>query len=77
VKSLSEILQPARERGNELEKVIAPMFAVMNVYTDDQANSPSRSLSGAIIWRITRYPQGGGVGGCFKGQAAQRRGLHR
>ncbi len=37
VKSLSEILQPARERGNELEKVIAPMFAAMNVYTGDQA----------------------------------------
>jgi hypothetical protein len=37
LKSLSEILQPARERGNELEKVIAPMFAVMNVYTGDQA----------------------------------------
>jgi hypothetical protein len=29
-------LQPARDRGNELEKVIAPMFAVMNVYTGDQ-----------------------------------------
>jgi hypothetical protein len=37
VKSLSEILQPARERGPELEKAIGGMMAVMNVYTGDQA----------------------------------------
>jgi hypothetical protein len=37
VRSLSEVLQPARERGLELEKAIASMFAVMNVYTGDQA----------------------------------------
>lgn len=37
VRSLSEILQPAREREVELEKAIASMFAVMNVYTGDQA----------------------------------------
>jgi hypothetical protein len=37
VKSLSEILQPARERGTELEQAITSMFAVMNVYTGDQA----------------------------------------
>lgn len=37
VKSLSEILQPARERGPELEKAVAGMMAVMNVFTGDQA----------------------------------------
>jgi hypothetical protein len=37
MKSLSEILQRARERGVELEKAITSMFAVMNVYTGDQA----------------------------------------
>jgi hypothetical protein len=37
VKSLSEILQPARERGPELELAIGGMMAVMNVYTGDQA----------------------------------------
>lgn len=36
VKSLSEILQPARERGGELELAIGGMMAVMNVYTGDQ-----------------------------------------
>jgi hypothetical protein len=37
VKSLSEILQPARERGPELEKAVGGLMAVMNVYTGDQA----------------------------------------
>ena len=37
VRSLSEVLQPARERGTELEQAITSMFAVMNVYTGDQA----------------------------------------
>jgi len=37
VKSLSEILQPARERGPELEVAIGSMFAVMNVFTGDDA----------------------------------------
>ncbi|RXG86227.1 hypothetical protein [Bradyrhizobium vignae] len=37
VKSLSEILQPAKMRGTELEQAITSMFAVMNVYTGDQA----------------------------------------
>lgn len=37
VRSLSEILQPARERGGELELAIGGMMAVMNVYTGDQA----------------------------------------
>lgn len=37
VKSLSEILQPARERGPELEMAIGSMFAVMNVFTGDEA----------------------------------------
>ncbi len=37
VKSLSEILQPARKRGTELEQAVTSMFAVMNVYTGDQA----------------------------------------
>jgi hypothetical protein len=36
-RSLSEVLQPARERGTELEQAITSMFAVMNVYTGDQA----------------------------------------
>ncbi|MGY4295097.1 hypothetical protein ACVWXN_003192 [Bradyrhizobium sp. i1.4.4] len=39
-KSLSE---PARERGNELEEVITPMFAMMNVYTGDKAKAYSRA----------------------------------
>lgn len=37
VKSLSEVLQPARERGPELEIAIGSMFAVMNVFTGDEA----------------------------------------
>jgi len=37
VRSLSDVLQPARERGIELEQAITSMFAVMNVYTGDQA----------------------------------------
>lgn len=37
VKSLSEILQPARDRGPELEIAIGSMFAVMNVFTGDDA----------------------------------------
>jgi hypothetical protein len=37
VRSLSEILQPAREHGPELEKPVAGMMAVMNVFTGDQA----------------------------------------
>jgi hypothetical protein len=37
VKSLSDVLQPARERGIELEQSVTSMFAVMNVYTGDQA----------------------------------------
>lgn len=37
VKSLSEILQSARERGPELEIAIGSMFAVMNVFTGDEA----------------------------------------
>ena len=36
-KSLSEVLQPARDRGTELEQAIISMFVVMNVYTGDQA----------------------------------------
>jgi hypothetical protein len=36
VRSLSEILQPARERGPELEKAIGGMMAAMNVFTGDQ-----------------------------------------
>lgn len=37
VKSLSEILQPSRERGPELELAIGSMMAVLNVYTGDEA----------------------------------------
>lgn len=37
VRSLSEVLQPAKARGTELEQAITSMFAVMNVYTGDQA----------------------------------------
>ncbi|MGY3690536.1 hypothetical protein ACVIGA_000616 [Bradyrhizobium sp. USDA 3240] len=37
VKSISEILQPARVRGPELDVAIGSMFAVMNVYTGDDA----------------------------------------
>jgi len=37
VRSLSEVLQPARERGIELEQAVTSMFAVMNVYTGDRA----------------------------------------
>jgi hypothetical protein len=37
VKSLSEILQPARERGPELEFEIGKLFAGFNVYTGDEA----------------------------------------
>jgi hypothetical protein len=36
-KLLSEILQPARERGPELEVAIGGLMAVMNVFTGDQA----------------------------------------
>lgn len=36
-RSLSEVLQPAKTRGTELEQAITSMFAVMNVYTGDQA----------------------------------------
>ncbi len=39
VRSLSEILQPAREGGPELEKAVGAMMAVMNVYTGDQAKA--------------------------------------
>jgi hypothetical protein len=35
--SVSGILQPARQRGTELEQSITSMFAVMNVYTESQA----------------------------------------
>jgi hypothetical protein len=37
VKPLSEILQPARERGPELEFEVGKLFAGFNVYTGDEA----------------------------------------
>lgn len=37
VKFLSEILQPSWQRGTELEKALTSMFAVINVFTGDQA----------------------------------------
>lgn len=37
VKSLSDFLQPARERGPELEKAVGGLMAAMNVFTGDQA----------------------------------------
>lgn len=37
VRSLSEILQPARNRGPELEAEILKLFAAFNLYTGDQA----------------------------------------
>jgi hypothetical protein len=36
VRSLSEILQPAGERGAELEMVVGKLFAGFNVYTGDE-----------------------------------------
>ncbi|WP_424632176.1 hypothetical protein [Bradyrhizobium sp. SYSU BS000235] len=36
VQSLSEILQPARDRGQALEIVIGKLFAGFNVYTGDE-----------------------------------------
>jgi hypothetical protein len=36
VKSLSEILQPARDRGAELEFEVGKLFAGFNVYTGDE-----------------------------------------
>lgn len=37
LKSLSKVLQPAKERGPELEIATGSMFAVMNVFTGDEA----------------------------------------
>lgn len=36
VLSLSDILRPARDRGPELDALIAKMFAAFNIYTGDQ-----------------------------------------
>ena len=54
VKSLSEVLQPARERGTELEQAIMAMFAVMNVWTADRPNARYRWRSGATTSKISR-----------------------
>lgn len=48
VKPLSEILQPARERGTELEKSV---FAVFNVFSGTRPSSPSSSRNGATTWK--------------------------
>lgn len=39
LKSLSELLKPARERGGELEMEIAKLFAVFNVFTGDEGKT--------------------------------------
>jgi hypothetical protein len=44
VRFLSDVLQPVRERGIELEQAITSMFAVMNVYTGDQAKTRPRRM---------------------------------
>ena len=68
MKSLSEILQPARERGPELEVAIGSMFAVMNVFTGDEAKLklqvagwcealgeyPLFAIRKAAKWAVTR-----------------------
>lgn len=48
VKSLSVILQPARERGPELEVAIGSMFAVMNVFIGDDAKL--KLQAGVRLW---------------------------
>jgi hypothetical protein len=45
-RSLTELLQPARERGTELEAEIMKLFTAFNVYTGDQTK-----LTGQIfVW---------------------------
>lgn len=39
VKSLSEILTPARERGHELELEVSKLFAVFNLFTGDEGKT--------------------------------------
>ena len=46
VKSLSEILQPARERGPELELVIGKLFGGFNVYSGDEAKLKAQ----VMVW---------------------------
>jgi hypothetical protein len=44
VKSLSEILRPARDRGPELEIEVAKLFAAFNVYTGDEGKLKAQVL---------------------------------
>lgn len=45
VRHLSEILQPARERGPELEVTIGKLFGAMNVYTGDEGKLKAQVAS--------------------------------
>jgi hypothetical protein len=79
VRSLSEVLQPARERGTELEQAITSMFAVMNVYTGDQAKLSLQVAEWCHYledFPIYAIPQGREMDCCQQGQAAKRCRLH-
>lgn len=78
VKSLSEVLRPARERGTELEQAITSMFAVMNAYTGDRAKLTLQGAELPLPRRlfVVRDPLGREVAGGRTRQGAERRRLH-